>query len=91
MNIESSVFFVNCVGAGTISILPSAYGRSACCCGRERRRQRIDPLGENHRAGVQLVVPEIRDRQRLLDDARSSRRRVLLASRIGSLATTKTS
>src|SRR5438874_2287795 len=34
MKVESSDFFVNFVsGAGTISMVPSAYGRSACCEG----------------------------------------------------------
>ena len=34
MKVDSSDFFVNLVSnAGTISIPPSAYGRSACCCG----------------------------------------------------------
>ena len=34
MNVDSSAFFVNLVSnVGRISIWPSAYGRSACCCG----------------------------------------------------------
>src|SRR5258707_13246430 len=34
MNVDSSDFFVNLVSnTGRISIAPSAYGRSTCCCG----------------------------------------------------------
>src|SRR5262249_12428744 len=57
--------------------LPKGIGTVGLLLRRERRRERVNPLREDHRAGGEVAVPEVGHGNRLLDEGHLGRRRVL--------------
>ena len=78
MKVDSSAFFVNLRVERRDDLHRAERVRPlGLLLRRQRRRQRIDALGDDHRAGVQLAVPEVRHLDGLLEQRHLRRRRVL--------------